>query len=186
MLLWTACDPHASMSGTVKHIDESPVSGATVSITCDSLDEGSMKATTDAEGTFSASKIGCIDKKCTIDVADSGEPIRRFPTADYCVAKCNDSCPSAIEAALRIPAVPWRLFELHGHLLAMLLPLWALAIFCFTRLSAASAEALSDSDVQRAEAGWVAVREGARRARRPRAARAAGALSHGWLVQFSS
>jgi hypothetical protein len=44
----------------------------------------------------------------------------------------------------------------------------------------------SGPDVQRAEAGRVAVREGARRARRPRAARAAGALPHARLVQFSS
>ena len=77
-----ACDPEASMKGTVDRQTGAPVAGAKVSITCSSLDGGGIAATTDAQGTFSANKIGCIDKQCDIDVAISGEPVRHFPSSD--------------------------------------------------------------------------------------------------------
>ena len=73
-----------------------------VGITCSSLDGGDMVATTDAQGAFSANKIGCIDKKCDIDVAVSGEPVRHFPSGDYC-ASGGPSCCSVIRANLTIP-----------------------------------------------------------------------------------
>jgi hypothetical protein len=97
------CDPHASMSGTVRRQNGSPVPGAKVTITCSSLDGGRMTATTNTQGAFSASRIGCIDKQCGIDVSVTGEPTRRFATAEYCAADCGDSCPSAIKADLTIP-----------------------------------------------------------------------------------
>jgi hypothetical protein len=90
------------MSGTVKRQDGSPVSGATVMITCSSLDQAKMSAVTNAQGAFSANKIGCIDKQCSLDVAVTGEPSRRFGTADCCASDCDDSCPSRIEANLTI------------------------------------------------------------------------------------
>lgn len=104
VLLVVACDPIASMSGTVKRADGVPVSDATVSISCKSLDGWGMSATTNAQGEFSASKIGCIDKNCGIDVAVEGEPTRQFPSADYCASDCGVPCPRTIRADLTIPA----------------------------------------------------------------------------------
>jgi hypothetical protein len=101
-LLLIACDPVASMKGTVDRPSGAPVAGANVSITCSSLDGGGIAAATDAHGAFSANKIGCIDKKCDIDVAVSGEPIRHFPSGDYC-ASGEDTCCRAIQANLTIP-----------------------------------------------------------------------------------
>jgi hypothetical protein len=101
--LLMGCDPHASMSGTVKRQDGSPVVGARVSIRCSSLDGGNMSATTNAQGAFSASKIGCIDKQCGLEVVVAGEPTRQFPTAEYCARDCGDPCPSAIQADLTLP-----------------------------------------------------------------------------------
>lgn len=100
-----ACDPIASMSGSVHRADRSPVAGASVTIECSSLDSGRITATTDSQGRFSATKIGCFDKMCNIDVAVTGEPIRSFPSAQYCTGDCDQSCPRAIEADLTIPDV---------------------------------------------------------------------------------
>jgi hypothetical protein len=97
-----ACDPVASMKGTLDRPSGTPVAGAKVSITCSSLSGGSMASTTDAHGAFSGSQIGCIDKKCDIDVAVSGEPVRHFPSGDYC-ASGDPTCCSVIQANLTIP-----------------------------------------------------------------------------------
>lgn len=97
-----ACDPNVSMRGTVDRPSGAPVAGAKVSITCSSLDGGGIAATTDAQGAFSANKIGCVDKKCDIDVAVSGEPVRHFPSSDYC-AGGDPACCSVIQANLTVP-----------------------------------------------------------------------------------
>jgi hypothetical protein len=55
-----------------------------------------------AETSTTTNKIGCIDKKCDIDVAVSGEPIRHFPSGDYC-ASGENTCCRAIQANLTIP-----------------------------------------------------------------------------------
>ena len=97
-----ACDPEASMKGTVDRPSGVPVAGAKVSITCSSFDGGGMAATTDAQGGFSASKIGCIDNACDIEVAVSGEPVRHFPVGDYCT-NGGPRCCRSIQADLAIP-----------------------------------------------------------------------------------
>lgn len=101
-LPFLACDPIASMKGTVNRPSGAPVAGAKVSITCSSLDGGGIGATTDTQGEFSARKIGCIEKDCDIDVAILGEPVRHFPSADHCISGGPDCC-RVIQANLIVP-----------------------------------------------------------------------------------
>jgi hypothetical protein len=98
-LLGWGCDPQFTLHGTVERPRGEKVAGARVSITCDGLDGGHVEATSDANGAFSASKIGSVQTSCPIDVAVVAEPIRHFPSARYCLDLEGDSC-LAIDATL--------------------------------------------------------------------------------------
>lgn len=102
-LLLLACDPVMSMKGVVARPDGTPVAAATVSVACSSLDGHSISATTNTQGAFSATKIGCVEKDCSIDVTVSGEPVRHFPSPDYCT-NLDGTCCRTIQADLTIPA----------------------------------------------------------------------------------
>lgn len=103
-LAGAACDPHVSIDGSVTRAD-APVEGAKVRVACSSLDGGEVSMTTDSGGKFATTKIGCVDKGCTIDVTVTGEPVQRFPSAPHCV-EGTDCCDKLVAHLELEPAAP--------------------------------------------------------------------------------
>jgi hypothetical protein len=96
------CDPIVSIDGTVKRTSGIAVVGAKVGVKDSSLDGGGITARTDAQGAFSADRIGCIERSSILDLTVLGEPVRHFSVGDYCVAK-DGRCCRRLHADLVIP-----------------------------------------------------------------------------------
>jgi hypothetical protein len=89
-----ACDPSTSLRGQLTHADGSGVAGATVRTVC-ANQSGSMTATTDVQGRFSTSGIGCVGDDCHLEVLAPGRDAVTLPVTPHCQGTalgCGKGC----------------------------------------------------------------------------------------------